>query len=112
MLHGKRIVVVMPAYNAEKTLIKTYNEIPHEYVDEVILVDDGSSDRTVEVAEGLGLRTFVHTKNRGYGGNQKTCYRLALDRGAELRRVRDYPRLRERRERHGRFCPENSQRDV
>jgi glycosyltransferase involved in cell wall biosynthesis len=84
MLHGKRIVVVMPAYNAEKTLIKTYNEIPHEYVDEVILVDDGSSDRTVEVAEGLGLRTFVHTKNRGYGGNQKTCYREALILGADV----------------------------
>ena len=84
MLHGKRIVVVMPAYNAEKTLIKTYNEIPHEYVDEVILVDDGSSDRTVEIADSLGLHAFVHTKNRGYGGNQKTCYREALILGADV----------------------------
>jgi glycosyltransferase involved in cell wall biosynthesis len=84
MLHGKRIVVVMPAYNAEKTLIKTYNEIPREYVDEVILVDDCSSDHTVEVGKKLGVRTFVHTQNLGYGGNQKTCYREACELGADV----------------------------
>ena len=84
MLLGKRIVVVMPAYNAEATLRQTYAEIPHDYVDEVILVDDGSSDRTVEVARSLGVRTFVHLQNRGYGGNQKTCYTEALRHGADV----------------------------
>ena len=90
MLLGKRIVVVMPAYNAEATLRQTYAEIPHDYVDEVILVDDGSSDRTVEVARSLGVRTFVHLQNRGYGGNQKTCYTEALRHGADVMLHPDY----------------------
>ncbi|MFN2428192.1 MAG: glycosyltransferase family 2 protein, partial [Candidatus Binatia bacterium] len=84
MLFGKKIVVVMPAYNAEATLRRTYAEIPFEYIDEVILVDDGSSDRTVEVARELGCRTLVHLQNKGYGGNQKTCYREALCHGADV----------------------------
>ncbi len=84
MLFGKKIVVVMPAYNAEKTLRQTYAEIPLEYVDEVILVDDGSSDRTVEVARSLNVKTLVHPDNRGYGANQKTCYTEALRHGADV----------------------------
>ncbi len=74
----------MPAYNAEQTLVQTYREIPDEVVDEVILVDDSSSDETVRVAEKLGIHVHVHPRNRGYGGNQKTCYRLALERGADI----------------------------
>ncbi len=84
MLFGKKIVVVMPAYNAEKTLEQTYAEIPLEYVDEVILVDDGSSDRTVDVARSLNVRTLLHPSNRGYGGNQKTCYTEALRHDADV----------------------------
>ncbi len=84
MLFGKKIVVVMPAYNAEPTLRKTYAEIPFDYIDEAILVDDGSSDRTVEIARELGCRTLVHLQNKGYGGNQKTCYREALRHGADV----------------------------
>lgn len=84
MINGKKIVVVMPAYNAEKTLKKTNDEIPREYIDDVILVDDYSSDRTARLAEELGIRTFVHRENRGYGGNQKTCYREALQLGADV----------------------------
>ncbi len=84
MLFGKKIVVVMPAYNAEPTLRRTYAEIPFEYIDEAILVDDGSSDRTVEIARELGCRTLVHLENKGYGGNQKTCYREALRHGADV----------------------------
>jgi glycosyltransferase involved in cell wall biosynthesis len=84
MLNGKRIAVVMPAYNAEKTLEMTYREIPQELVDIVILVDDQSRDDTVKVAQTLGIDTIVHPKNRGYGGNQKTCYRSALDKGADV----------------------------
>jgi glycosyltransferase involved in cell wall biosynthesis len=75
----KRVVVVLPAYNAEKTLEATWNDIPKDWIDEALLVDDASSDGTVEVARRLGIRTIVHEKNRGYGGNQKTCYRTALD---------------------------------
>lgn len=84
MLFGKKIVVVMPAYNAESTLRRTYSEIPFQYIDEAILVDDGSSDRTVELARELGCRTLVHLENKGYGGNQKTCYREALRCGADV----------------------------
>ncbi len=84
MLNGKKIVVVMPAYNAEKTLEKTYSEIPFEIVDDVVLVDDASRDRTSEIARSLGVRTVVHETNLGYGGNQKTCYRTALDLGADI----------------------------
>src|SRR5215471_21819876 len=83
MINGKRIVVVMPAYNAEATLAKTVAEVP-DCVDEIIVVDDNSKDRTAEVARGLGLTTLVHERNRGYGGNQKTCYTEALRRGAHI----------------------------
>lgn len=78
MKKDKKVVVVMPAYNAEKTLEKTYRDIPKGLVDEVIVVDDDSQDKTVKIARKLGLKTFVHPKNLGYGGNQKTCYWEAL----------------------------------
>ena len=84
MIHGKKLVVVMPAYNAEKTLEKTYAEMPLEFVDQVILVDDASSDRTVEIATKMGIHTIVHSHNRGYGANQKTCYKEALRTGADV----------------------------
>jgi glycosyltransferase involved in cell wall biosynthesis len=84
MLNGKRIAVVLPAYNAAKTLEMTYREIPFEFVDDVVLVDDASRDDTAEVARKLGITTVVHEQNRGYGGNQKTCYRTALDLGADI----------------------------
>jgi glycosyltransferase involved in cell wall biosynthesis len=84
MLDGKKIVVVLPAYNAAKTLEKTYKEIPFEFVDDVVLVDDASRDDTAEVARRLGIKTIVHERNKGYGGNQKTCYRTALDLGADI----------------------------
>ncbi len=84
MLNDKKIVVVLPAYNAEKTLEATYEEIPLNIVDEVLLVDDKSSDRTSEVAKRLGILTFVHKQNLGYGGNQKTCYTEALKLGADI----------------------------
>ena len=74
----------MPAYNAERTLHKTYGEIPHDIVDEVLLTDDASRDETVRVARELGIRTIVHAANRGYGGNQKTCYAAALESGADI----------------------------
>jgi glycosyltransferase involved in cell wall biosynthesis len=80
----KKVIVVMPAYNAEKTLRRTLDDIPRDFVDEILLVDDHSRDRTVEVARGLGLRVMVHDKNRGYGGNQKTCYREALRLGGDV----------------------------
>ena len=81
---NRKICVVMPAYNAEKTLERTWRDLPLEWVDDVIVVDDASRDRTVEVARGLGLHVLVHPENRGYGGNQKTCYREALSRGADI----------------------------
>ena len=84
MIHGKKLVVVMPAYNAERTLRRTYDEIPHEIVDAVVLVDDASQDHTVTVANELGLTTIVHPQNLGYGGNQKTCYKTALGLGADI----------------------------
>jgi len=84
LLNGKRIVVVLPAYNAEKTLKKTYDEIPKDIVDDILLIDDNSSDRTVEIAKAIGLKCFVHEKNKGYGGNQKTCYAEALKLGADV----------------------------
>lgn len=80
----KKVIVVMPAYNAEKTLVKTYRDIPKDKVAEVIVVDDESHDKTVEIAKNLKLPTFVHKKNLGYGGNQKTCYQKALERGADV----------------------------
>jgi glycosyltransferase involved in cell wall biosynthesis len=86
MFQNKKVVVVMPAYNAEKTILKTYNEVMAQgVVDLVILVDDASPDDTAKVAAGLPLtRVFVHDRNLGYGGNQKTCYRLALEEGADI----------------------------
>lgn len=79
-----KVVVVMPAYNAAKTLRMTYADLPQQAVDLVILVDDASSDETAKVAHELGLRLFVHTRNYGYGANQKTCYREALKAGADI----------------------------
>ncbi|MBQ3640386.1 glycosyltransferase family 2 protein [bacterium] len=84
MLNGKKIVVVMPAYNAEKTLEKTYNEIYKDIVDEIILIDDKSSDNTKDIAKDLNITTIVHEKNRGYGGNQKSCYTAALKSNADI----------------------------
>jgi glycosyltransferase involved in cell wall biosynthesis len=84
MFHGKKIVVVMPAYNAAKTIERTYREIPLDLVDEIVVTDDASGDETVEIAKRLGLRTLVHSENRGYGGNQKTCYTEALRLGADV----------------------------
>jgi glycosyltransferase involved in cell wall biosynthesis len=85
MRHGKKVAVVMPAYNAEKTLLKSYQEIPKDWVDDIILVDDASSDGTAGLARSLdGIHVVVHPGNRGYGGNQKTCYRTALERGADI----------------------------
>jgi len=79
-----KVIVVLPAYNAERTLERTCAEIPRDVVDEIILVDDASRDGTVDLARRLGLTTVVHARNLGYGGNQKTCYREALTRGAEF----------------------------
>lgn len=84
MLNGKKIVVVMPAYNAAKTLRWTYDEIPHDIVDAVILVDDASHDETVAIARELGIHCQVHGRNAGYGANQKTCYRRALELDADV----------------------------
>lgn len=84
MLFGKKICVVLPAYNAEKTLSQTVAEIPREYIDDVILVDDASVDGTARCARELGLHTVSHDRNLGYGGNQKTCYNHALARGADV----------------------------
>jgi glycosyltransferase involved in cell wall biosynthesis len=84
VLNGKKVFVVMPAYNAARTLRQTCAELPREIVDEVLVVDDRSSDATVQVARDLRLTTFVHHRNLGYGRNQKTCYREALRRGADI----------------------------
>src|SRR6476619_485077 len=84
MLNDQKIIVVMPAYNAARTLEKTVAEIPRDIVDEILLVDDASSDETVELANKLDLTVFLHEKNFGYGRNQKTCYREALSRGANI----------------------------
>jgi glycosyltransferase involved in cell wall biosynthesis len=84
LLNGKKIVVVMPAYNAEKTLHQTFGEVPSNIVDEIILVDDGSLDSTVQVAQEIGITTFLHNKNMGYGRNQKTCYSEALKRNGDI----------------------------
>ena len=85
MINGKKIGVVLPAYNAEKTLEQTYAEIPFDIVDEVILTDDCSHDDTVKVARKLGIKhIIIHEKNRGYGGNQKSCYKKALELGCDI----------------------------
>jgi glycosyltransferase involved in cell wall biosynthesis len=85
MLNGKKICVVLPAYNAASTLERTYNDIPFDIVDEVVLVDDASNDQTAEKAKELGISHVIrHEKNRGYGGNQKSCYTKALELGADI----------------------------
>jgi glycosyltransferase involved in cell wall biosynthesis len=84
MLNNKKIVVVLPAYNAEKTLESTCNEIPFDIVDKVLMVDDHSIDNTVALAKKIGIETIVHDRNYGYGRNQKSCYRAALNNGADI----------------------------
>jgi glycosyltransferase involved in cell wall biosynthesis len=84
MFHGQKIIVVMPAYNAAGTLQRTYEEIPLDMVDEVVVTDDASSDETVNIAKELGLHVLVHERNQGYGANQKTCYAEALRLGADV----------------------------
>jgi len=84
MLAGKRVMVVLPAYNAARTLKQTYDEIPRDVVDDIILTDDASRDETTAIAQELGIPTLRHDRNRGYGGNQKTCYARALSRGADI----------------------------
>lgn len=84
MFQGKKITVILPAYNAEKTLERTWAEIPKDLVDDIILVDDKSKDQTAKKARELGIKTIVHENNLGYGGNQKTCYAAALERGADI----------------------------
>ncbi len=84
MLNGKKIIVVLPAYNAAKTLEKTVSELDRRVVDDILLVDDSSADETVKLAKKLGIRSFLHDKNYGYGRNQKTCYTEALKSGADV----------------------------
>ena len=84
MLNNKKIVIVMPAYNAQATLKETFDNIPKEFVDEIILVDDCSTDKTVELSCELGIKTIEHKENLGYGANQKTCYAHALELGADI----------------------------
>lgn len=84
MINNKKIIVIMPAYNAEKTLKQTYEEIYRDFVDEIILVDDHSNDKTLEIARDLGIKTIQHDKNMGYGANQKSCYKSALENGADI----------------------------
>jgi glycosyltransferase involved in cell wall biosynthesis len=84
VLNGKRITVVMPAYNAARTLYRTHQDVPREFVDDIVVVDDFSSDETIGISVDLGLATFAHSQNLGYGRNQKTCYREALKRGADI----------------------------
>lgn len=85
MIYDKKIVVVLPAYNAEKTISKVLNEIPFDIVDEVILVDDFSTDDTIKIAEEFGVKIIIrHEKNKGYGANQKTCYNMAIQLDADI----------------------------
>ena len=84
MIADQKVTIVLPAYNAAKTLKQTYDEIPRDIVDEVLLVDDASQDETLAIAKSLGIRTIAHDRNRGYGGNQKTCYAAALAGGADI----------------------------
>lgn len=84
MINGKKVIVVLPAYNAERTLMQTYEEIPKDIVDDMILVDDGSLDNTVEISKKLGIQTIIHPSNKGYGANQKTCYQEALKKNPDM----------------------------
>jgi glycosyltransferase involved in cell wall biosynthesis len=84
MIHGKKILVVLPAFRAERTLERTCAEVPRDVVDAILLVDDGSDDKTMEIAERMGVESFLHLNNLGYGANQKTCYREALRAGADV----------------------------
>lgn len=84
MINGQKLAIVLPAYNAERTLRATYQEIPQDIVDDIILVDDSSSDNTAELSRQLGIKTVVHLTNKGYGGNQKTCYTEALAHSADI----------------------------
>ena len=85
MINGKKLVIVLPAYNAAATLERTYREIPFDIVDDVVLVDDASKDDTVEVARKIGIQQVIrHESNKGYGGNQKSCYNKALELGADI----------------------------
>jgi len=84
MINGRRVAVVLPAYNAARTLRRTFDEIPHDIVDDIILTDDASRDETIPIARSLGIHTLTHSRNRGYGGNQKSCYASALARGADI----------------------------
>lgn len=84
MSNASKVVVVMPAFNAAKTLERTYQDLPEDSIDQIILVDDVSQDDTVEVARRLGLNVILHIQNKGYGGNQKTCYLEALKQGADI----------------------------
>jgi len=85
MILGQKLIIIMPAYNAAKTVEKTYQELPFEIVDEVILTDDYSSDNTIEIAKGLGIKeVIVHKENKGYGGNQKSCYNRALELDGDI----------------------------
>lgn len=85
MINNKKIIVVLPAYNAALTLEQTYKEIPMDIVDEVVLVDDNSKDNTVEVGASIGIKHIIkHDENKGYGGNQKTCYNKSLELGGEI----------------------------
>lgn len=84
MINGQRLMVVMPAYRAARTVERTFHDLPHDVIDGVLLVDDASPDETVAVARRLGIEVHVHPANRGYGGNQKTCYELALAAGADI----------------------------
>jgi len=84
MVYGKKVVVVLPAFNAERTLRRTYEELPDEVVDETILIDDASTDETVRIAKDLKIETIIHESNKGYGANQKTCYNAALESGGDI----------------------------
>ena len=84
MVQNKKVIVVMPAYNAAKTLVTTYNEIPFDIVDEVLLVDDASTDETAKIAKELNIKLIIHSSNLGYGGNQKTCYNEAIKAGGDI----------------------------
>jgi len=84
LIAGKKVIIVLPAYNAANTLGATYDEIPKEFIDEALLVDDASEDNTYEISRNLGIRTLRHDRNRGYGANQKTCYKTALQMGGDI----------------------------